>query len=281
MLTSDFFNGQIGTSSHSTSTNLLNRGNNSSTSGGGSTQSSLNFNTAQAAGVASNSTQSNASPTPAPTSSKQKLYDEILKEYGTEYASYVLQILANVYSKTDRISQSVEFYKKSLRLNPYTWSSFEAICNIGEKIDPNKYFTLNSALSTYKTQIVDANMLSFMSNQQEVKNNSEKCSQSSKEPKDLHSHHQKQQQNIQNQILKQIDLQNDFLDQKNRQEIANMLRIVENDQQTLNMSKLSYKQKGNSQHVHHSNCVHHSKQNQEQLSSTKVRFLNLVIEFVF
>ena len=29
---------------------------------------------------------------------KVKLYDEILREYGSEYASYVLQILANVYS---------------------------------------------------------------------------------------------------------------------------------------------------------------------------------------
>jgi hypothetical protein len=31
-------------------------------------------------------------------SSKQKLYDEVLREYGSEFSSYVLQILASVYS---------------------------------------------------------------------------------------------------------------------------------------------------------------------------------------
>lgn len=82
------------------------------------------------------------------------------------------------------------------------------------------------------------------------------------------SHHQKQQQNIQNQILKQIDPQNDFLDQKNRLEIANMLKLVESDQQT-NMSKMSYKKdkvQHQAHHVHLSNCVH-NKQSQEQFSN--------------
>ena len=101
------------------------------------------------------------------TSSKQKLYDEILKEYGNEYACYVLQILATVYSNTDRIAQSVEFYKKSLRLNPFIWSSFESICNLGEKIDPNKYFTFNSSLNAYKNQILDTNVLNILANQQQ------------------------------------------------------------------------------------------------------------------
>ncbi len=35
---------------------------------------------------------------PMPMSSKQKLYDEVLREYGSEFSSYVLQILASVYS---------------------------------------------------------------------------------------------------------------------------------------------------------------------------------------
>lgn len=56
-----------------------------------------------------------------------------------------------------------------------------------------------------------------------------------------------------------------------------MLRLVESDQQTLNLTKLSNKQKNNiHQHVHHSNCVHHMKQNefsakenQTNLSSSK------------
>ena len=71
------------------------------------------------------------------TSTKVKLYDEIVKEYGSEYSSYVLQILATVYFKTDRISQAIDFYKKSLRINPFMWSSFEAMCNIGKRVKLN------------------------------------------------------------------------------------------------------------------------------------------------
>lgn len=128
----------------------------------------LNFNSTLSTSNQA-STLTNA-PSVAPTqstSSKQKLYDEILKEYGNEYACYVLQILATVYSNTDRISQSVEFYKKSLRLNPFIWSSFESICNLGEKIDPNKYFTFNSSLNAYKNQILDTNVLNILANQQQ------------------------------------------------------------------------------------------------------------------
>ena len=51
------------------------------------------------------------------------------------------------------MSQAVDFHKKSLRLNPFLWSSFEALCNFGEKVDPQKYFTLNSALNAYNNQM--------------------------------------------------------------------------------------------------------------------------------
>jgi hypothetical protein len=33
------------------------------------------------------------------------------------------------------------------------WSSFEALCNFGENVDPSKYFTTTSALNVYNTQI--------------------------------------------------------------------------------------------------------------------------------
>lgn len=46
--------------------------------------------------TSSNNTQSTS--TINSNSSKQKLYDEIVKEYGAEYSSHVLQILATVYS---------------------------------------------------------------------------------------------------------------------------------------------------------------------------------------
>ena len=134
-------------------------------------------------------------------------------------------------SKTDRVAQAVDFYKKSLRLNPFMWSSFEAVCNIGEKIEPAKYFTINSALNAYKNQILDQENINPAFN--------------------LINQQQQQQQQQQNQlnILKQIDQHNDLLDQKSKQDIAQILRLVETDQQNkLNKHKHHH-------HHHHPNCL--------------------------
>ena len=93
-----------------------------------------------------------------------------------------------------------------------------------------------------------------------------------------HHHHavhtqqtsQPQSNQYQQQILKQIDPQNDLFDQKNRQEIANMLRLVENDQQGVNLAKLAHKQKGlnyqSQQHVNQSAGLLNTKQIHEQFS---------------
>ncbi len=160
------------------------------------------------------------------------------------------------------------------------WSSFEEICHLGEKIDPNKYFSFNSALNAYKTQIIDTNP--HQQTAQQSQSPQDRPQQSSRPipAQDSPTNpYQKQQQNIQNQILKQIDPQNDFLDQKHRQEIANMLRIVENDQQgqkdALSSGKVKSKQSltGNEQTRYQHNCVHHSKHNQEQIS-VKVNYFS-------
>lgn len=152
---------------------------------------------------------------------KFKLYDEIVKEYGAEYSPHVLQILANVYSRTDRNSQALEFYKKSLRLNPFMWSSFDSVCTMGEKIDPAKYFTFNSALNAYKSHILESNSqiqttLNNVTNQLNVNNNNVQQNQ---------SHNQ-----FANVLKQQNDLQ--YLDQKCKHDISTILRLVEQDQQT-------------------------------------------------
>ena len=35
-------------------------------------------------------------------------------------------------SKTERLSKASESYKRSLKLNPFLWSSFESLCHIGK-----------------------------------------------------------------------------------------------------------------------------------------------------
>ncbi|KAK6166379.1 hypothetical protein SNE40_023090 [Patella caerulea] len=65
--------------------------------------------------------------------------DEVEVEYGN-MACHVFSLLASVYSKTDRIEKAVECYKRSLRLNPLLWKSFERLCQLGEKVDPCQIF---------------------------------------------------------------------------------------------------------------------------------------------
>jgi tetratricopeptide (TPR) repeat protein len=235
-------------------TNPLQNTTNLGTNGLGSSTTTTNTTTTSTNATNSTSTSN--------VSGKVKLYEEIIREYGTEYASYVLQILATVYSKTDRISQAVEFYKKSLRQNPFMWSSFEHICNMGEKIDSGKYFTYNSALNAYKNQILDAHTLQIYQQQhenqlqqQELQMKTQKLQQQQQQLLQQQQQFQQQQQQTQTNfnVLKQIDQENDMLlmDHKCKQDIAHILRLVESDHLTkLNPKKMSINNQNNYCQLH-------------------------------
>lgn len=138
------------------------------------------------------------------------------------------------------------------------WSCFESICNIGEKIDPNKYFTINSALNAYKAQIYDKN-LSLSQQQYQHQQQLNQQTQNNTQQTNQHQLINNQQQQSQSNVLKQIDQQNEMmLDSKNKQDIAHILRMVEADQQ----NKLnSFKQNRLSLSSHNPNCFFHSKEN--------------------
>ncbi|CAJ0924628.1 unnamed protein product [Ranitomeya imitator] len=74
---------------------------------------------------------------------KQKSQEEIVTEFG-DSACFTLSLLGHVYCKTDRLAKGSECYQKSLSLNPFLWSPFEALCEIGEKPDPEQTFKLTS-----------------------------------------------------------------------------------------------------------------------------------------
>lgn len=270
VLISDFLNNNLtNQSSTSTSSNVPKVASMPTTSFSSSSNTQNNIVSSNSSsipnmsGLNTNTNASNSSSNSS-TSSKQKLYDEIIKEYGTEYASHVLQILATVYCKTDRVAQAVDFYKKSLRLNPFMWSSFEAICNLGEKAEPSKYFTFTSALNAYKAQILDSNSLNLIANSQNQQstNTNEKP-----QPNVL----QQQTQTQAPQILKQIDPQSDLFDQKNRQEIANILRMVESDHKLKHQNKQQQQQlvQQQLQQQHHMNCPINQQQQQQTKSTYK------------
>ncbi|XP_054314857.1 cell division cycle protein 27 homolog isoform X8 [Pongo pygmaeus] len=74
---------------------------------------------------------------------KQKSHDDIVTEFG-DSACFTLSLLGHVYCKTDRLAKGSECYQKSLSLNPFLWSPFESLCEIGEKPDPDQTFKFTS-----------------------------------------------------------------------------------------------------------------------------------------
>ncbi|XP_025096976.1 cell division cycle protein 27 homolog isoform X2 [Pomacea canaliculata] len=74
---------------------------------------------------------------------KTKTFEEIEAEFGA-MSCHVFSVLGQLYSKTDRVQKASECYKKSLKLNPLLWKSYEALCQLGMKVDPNQVFNIPS-----------------------------------------------------------------------------------------------------------------------------------------
>jgi len=72
-------------------------------------------------------------------STKPKSQEDLVSEFG-DSACYTAQLLGYIFSKTERCAKSAEQYKRSLKLNPFLWSSFQSLCHIGEKPDATKIF---------------------------------------------------------------------------------------------------------------------------------------------
>ncbi|KAL5005582.1 hypothetical protein ScPMuIL_016740 [Solemya velum] len=70
---------------------------------------------------------------------KSKAHDEIEAEFGT-MACHVYSLLGNLYSKSERTQKAADCYRKSLKLNPLLWSSYEQLCQLGEKVDVTQIF---------------------------------------------------------------------------------------------------------------------------------------------
>ncbi|KAK4876513.1 hypothetical protein RN001_009019 [Aquatica leii] len=70
-------------------------------------------------------------------------FDNIITNFG-EQASFVLFLLAKILVKTERLVKAAEAFRKALKLNPFLWSCFVELCNLGEKPNPNSIFQLTS-----------------------------------------------------------------------------------------------------------------------------------------
>lgn len=74
--------------------------------------------------------------------------DIIASEFG-EQAPYALQLLAKIYTTTDRRNKAGDAHKKALSLNPFMWKSYAQLCNMGEKVDPHQVFHINNSDFTF------------------------------------------------------------------------------------------------------------------------------------
>lgn len=72
----------------------------------------------------------------------KKEVNEIKEDFG-EVASFALNILGLVCSNTERKEQAVYCFKESLQLNPFLWSSFQMLCELGDTTDPVQTFKMS------------------------------------------------------------------------------------------------------------------------------------------
>lgn len=162
------------------------------------------------------------------------------------------------------------------------WSSFESICNLGEKIEPSKYFSFNGALNSYKTQILDVNNLNQVQSQSQYGQQPQQQLQYSPPPQPVQpAAVQQPKQNYPPNVLKQIDQQcENFLDQKSRQDIAEILRLVEadheNKQGALKQKCLLHQSTtcSNTSCLHYLHQMHEHEQQQENTNSGGVNTPN-------
>lgn len=68
--------------------------------------------------------------------------DELIGEFGDSTA-FVSQLLGLISVKTERTARAIKYYNISLKLNPFLWSSFEALIQLGQKVDLPKTFNVS------------------------------------------------------------------------------------------------------------------------------------------
>lgn len=69
--------------------------------------------------------------------------DELAKEFGDQ-ASFVLMLLGKIAAKTERKPRAIEAWRKALKINPFLWSCFEALCSLGDQPNPQNIFQINN-----------------------------------------------------------------------------------------------------------------------------------------
>uniref|UniRef100_A0A131XWK1 Cell division cycle protein 27 homolog n=1 Tax=Ixodes ricinus TaxID=34613 RepID=A0A131XWK1_IXORI len=76
------------------------------------------------------------------TSAKAGL-DEVAGSFG-DSASFALALVGQLCSRTERSTRAIEAFRRSLKLNPFLWSSYESLVNLGDTPNPAEIFSVSS-----------------------------------------------------------------------------------------------------------------------------------------
>lgn len=74
-----------------------------------------------------------------PSTGSTRSLDEVVVDFADQ-ASFALVLLGKIAAKTERKAQAVEAWKRALKLNPFLFSAFQLLCDIGEKPDACNVF---------------------------------------------------------------------------------------------------------------------------------------------
>ncbi|CAG0919731.1 unnamed protein product [Notodromas monacha] len=77
-----------------------------------------------------------------------KGFDELVAEFG-DMSCFVLAMLGELYVKSERRNLGVQALRKALSLNPFLFSTFQLLCNLGESPNPKEFFRFDSTDSTH------------------------------------------------------------------------------------------------------------------------------------
>ncbi|XP_076272001.1 cell division cycle protein 27 isoform X2 [Rhynchophorus ferrugineus] len=69
--------------------------------------------------------------------------DDVVSDFGDQ-AAFVLLLLGKIASRTERRSRAIDTWKKALKINPFLFSAFENLCDIGDKPSANNIFQINN-----------------------------------------------------------------------------------------------------------------------------------------
>ncbi|XP_040564895.1 cell division cycle protein 27 homolog isoform X1 [Lepeophtheirus salmonis] len=74
---------------------------------------------------------------------KERTMEDIITDFG-DSSCFAYKMIASIYAQTERLSKALDAERKSLKLNPLLWKSYESLCLKGDSPDPNKIFNVHN-----------------------------------------------------------------------------------------------------------------------------------------